>query len=99
MHGDNDPRMYVQVMALVRDRVNDGDYLPGTPIPPLAELAGDVGCNRRTAAKGLQLLHEEGLLVRYPGLGYYVAAGRQAPALVLAFHMAACSDDVSRRRE
>lgn len=33
---------------------------------------------RRTCAKALRVLAEEGLLIRYPGLGYFVAgrAGR-----------------------
>ena len=75
MREEDDPRLYVQLMFLVRGRVEGGDYRRGMPLPPLAELADEVGCNRRTAAKSLQLLEEEGLLVRYAGLGYYVSAG------------------------
>jgi DNA-binding GntR family transcriptional regulator len=44
----------------------------------LSTLSQEFEVNRRTAAKALVLLEDEGLLTRVPGLGYYV--NRQPPA-------------------
>ena len=46
---------------------------PGQPLPSITELAREHGHARVTCGKAYRLLEAEGLVTRYPGLGYYVA--------------------------
>jgi DNA-binding GntR family transcriptional regulator len=68
----------VRVLTRVRDQVEDGTLRPGQPTPTIEEFCRQFGCTRQTVSKALRLLAEEGLLIRYPGLGYYVSAGNRA---------------------
>lgn len=69
-----DPRIYIRVLFRVRDEIADGTLRPGEPTPTIAALCRQFGCARQTVAKALRLLADDGLLMRYPGLGYYVTA-------------------------
>jgi DNA-binding GntR family transcriptional regulator len=42
------------------------------PTPSITTLSQQYGHARQTCAKALRTLEDEGLLVRIPGLGYYV---------------------------
>jgi DNA-binding GntR family transcriptional regulator len=68
-----DPRRYRQLAQEVRGLITSGQLAPGQPAPSIPELTARHGCARQTAAKALRLLEDEGLLIRYPGFGYYVA--------------------------
>ena len=68
-----DPRAYIRLAAELRRAIADGTYPPGTPPPSITTLSQRYGHARQTCAKALRLLVDEGLLMRYPGLGYYVA--------------------------
>lgn len=68
-----DPRRYRQMAGEVRGLITSGQLAPGQPAPSIPELTARHGCARQTAAKALRLLEDEGLLIRYPGFGYYVA--------------------------
>jgi GntR family transcriptional regulator len=68
-----DPRAYIRLAAELRRAIADGTYPPGTPTPSITTLSQQYGHARQTCAKALRLLVDEGLLTRYPGLGYYVA--------------------------
>lgn len=70
---DDDPRVYMRILTLVRKQVTDGTLEPGARTPPIGAFCGQFGCARQTAGKAMRALAKEGLLVRYPGLGYYVA--------------------------
>lgn len=63
-----------RLAAMLRMQIEDGDLKPGSPIPSITELVRDGHAGtRQTGTKALQTLESEGLLIRYPGLGYYVA--------------------------
>jgi DNA-binding GntR family transcriptional regulator len=68
-----DPRRYRRIADEVRALITSGAIVSADPAPTIAELAGEHGCARQTAAKALRVLVDEGLLIRYPGFGYYVA--------------------------
>ena len=70
---ESDPRAYIRLAAVLRQAIADGRYPPGTPTPSITTLSQQYGHARQTCAKALRLLVDEGLLIRYPGLGYYVA--------------------------
>jgi GntR family histidine utilization transcriptional repressor len=73
--GSHDPRRYQQIAREVRDLITSGAIMAGQPAPTVTELSARYGTARQTAAKALQLLTDEGLLIRYPGFGYYVLPG------------------------
>jgi DNA-binding GntR family transcriptional regulator len=57
----------------LRRAIAEGKYPPGSPTPSITTLSQQYGHARQTCAKALRMLVDEGLLIRYPGLGYYVA--------------------------
>jgi GntR family transcriptional regulator len=69
----DDPRAYVRLAALLRGQIESGELAPGKPTPSITTLSQEHGIARQTAAKALRMLESEGLVIRYPGLGYYVA--------------------------
>ena len=68
-----DPRKYQQLARELRTAILDGTLPPGHPAPTITELTATYGWGRQTCARALRALEDEGLLNRYPGLGYYVA--------------------------
>jgi hypothetical protein len=79
---ESDPRAYVRLAALLRRQIAEGTLAPGMPTPSITTLSQEYGHARQTCAKALRVLEDEGLLVRIPGLGYYVkgTAGTETPA-------------------
>jgi GntR family transcriptional regulator len=69
---ESDPRAYIRLAADLRKAIADGTYPAGSPTPSITTLSQQSGHARQTCAKALRLLVDEGLLIRYPGLGYYV---------------------------
>lgn len=59
-------------------RLRDGSLEPGWRTS-IAELAPEFGVSRKTAAKALCALADEGLVKRRPGVGY-VVTGESAGA-------------------
>jgi DNA-binding GntR family transcriptional regulator len=70
---ESDPRAYIRLAAELRRDIAAGKLIPGKPTPSITTLTQQYGHARQTCAKALRLLVDEGLLIRYPGLGYYVA--------------------------
>ena len=63
----------MQLAGALRKAITAGTYPPGTATPSITTLSQQYGHARQTCAKALGVLVKEGLLIRYPGLGYYVA--------------------------
>jgi len=70
---ESDPRAYIRLAAELRRDIAGGKLAPGKPTPSITTLSQQYGHARQTCAKALRMLVDEGLLIRYPGLGYYVA--------------------------
>ena len=62
----------MQLAAVLRKAIMAGQYPAGTATPSITTLSQDYGHARQTCSKALGVLVKEGLLIRYPGLGYYV---------------------------
>jgi DNA-binding GntR family transcriptional regulator len=71
--GETDPRPYVRLAARLRKEILNSVLTPGHPVPSIITLSRELGHARPTCGKALQLLEQEKLLIRVPGLGYYVA--------------------------
>ncbi len=64
---------YIRIRELLRQRVLNGTYAPGTRIPSEPSLAREFGVSRGTVERAIRGLVEEGLLVREQGRGTFVA--------------------------
>jgi DNA-binding GntR family transcriptional regulator len=51
-----------------------GELEPGQPAPSITSLCQQWDVARETAAHAMRVLESDGLVRRYPGRGYYVAA-------------------------
>ena len=70
--GEADPRSYVRLAARLRNQILNGELAPGGAVPSITTFSHELGHARQTCGKAMQLLEQEGLLMRVPGLGYYV---------------------------
>ncbi len=63
---------YIQVYSAVRDWIYSGRYKPDSRLPTESELCELFGVSRITTRKAVDMLADEGLVVRYPGRGSFV---------------------------
>ncbi|GAB4514934.1 MAG: hypothetical protein OHK0046_17700 [Anaerolineae bacterium] len=66
--------LYYQVYASLRERINDGEFAPGTALPPERQLVEDYGVSRITIVKALDKLASDDLIERQHGRGTFVKA-------------------------
>jgi GntR family transcriptional regulator len=70
-----DPRsIYQQVADGIKELIARGELPEGTPLPPVRQLAADLGVNLNTIATAYRELQKEGLLVVKHGSGSVVAS-------------------------
>lgn len=67
--------IYLQIANLVEDNILKNILLEEEQAPSTNELARLYRINPATAAKGLNLLADEGILYKKRGLGMFVATG------------------------
>lgn len=68
--------IYLQLREVIRNKIEEGEYLPGTAIPSENELAETYQINRLTVRNAVDALVNEGLLKRVHGKGVYVLGAR-----------------------
>ena len=68
---------YRQIAAILRQRIESGEYSPGSRLPSINDLMGEYGVAHLTANKALRLLVTDGLAMLSAGRGYYVATRDQ----------------------
>lgn len=64
--------LYAQLAALIRTKIDKGEYKPGDRIPSEHELEQAYNVSRGTARKALDVLRLEGKIVTFPGRGSFV---------------------------
>lgn len=64
--------MYLQLREVIRNKIEDGEYPPGTAIPTEKELAETYGLNRLTVRSAIETLANEGILKKIQGKGMFV---------------------------
>ena len=67
--------IYLQIAAMLEDNIVRDLLLEEEQAPSTNELAKAFSINPATAAKGLNLLVEEGILYKRRGLGMFVSEG------------------------
>ncbi|MGF6917854.1 GntR family transcriptional regulator [Paraburkholderia sp. 40] len=65
---------YHRLASLLRHRIAKGDYPLGTQLPPITQLADDLGVAVITVRQAYELLSKEGLIRSQRGVGTHVAA-------------------------
>ena len=63
---------YVLVYAAVKDWISQGTYKPGAKLPTESELCEQFAVSRITTRKAIDLLVDEGLVIRQAGRGTFV---------------------------
>lgn len=67
--------LYMQIAAMLEDQILRGILPEEEQAPSTNELSRQLCINPATAAKGLNMLVEEGVLYKKRGLGMFVAQG------------------------
>lgn len=73
--------IYLQLREIVRNKIEEGEYLPGTAIPSENKLAETFGINRLTVRNAVEALVNEGILHRVQGKGVFVVGDKYEEAL------------------
>lgn len=65
---------YQRLASLLRHRIAKGEYAIGAQLPPITQLAGDLGVAVVSVRQAYELLSREGLIRSQRGVGTHVAA-------------------------
>jgi GntR family transcriptional regulator len=69
---DGPTPVYVQLAAILRGRIQAGEFAPGRALPSETTLMQEYGLARETVRKGVRVLRDEGLVQIVQGRGAYV---------------------------
>lgn len=75
----SDRAIYQQVADVLRSRIRNGTYGPGSKLPSETELLGEFPASRVTIRRGLAVLQQQGLTEARRGQGVFV---RQNPPVM-----------------
>jgi GntR family transcriptional regulator len=78
---DDGAPIFSQIAERLADDIAEGALAEGARVPSTNELAAFYRINPATAAKGLNVLIDEGLLEKHRGVGMFVAAGARESLL------------------
>jgi len=78
---DEGTPLFAQVAERLAADIADGGLAEGERVPSTNELAAFYRINPATAARGINVLADEGLLDKRRGIGMFVAAGARATLL------------------
>ena len=67
--------IYLQIARMLEDDILRGVFREEEQVPSTNELARAYNINPATAAKGINLLVDEGILYKKRGIGMFVSAG------------------------
>ena len=70
--------LYIQVAAIMRQRIERRQWQPGQKISTLVELEREFEVARVTVRQAVDILRQEGLLHCHQGRGTFVAESRRA---------------------
>jgi DNA-binding GntR family transcriptional regulator len=62
----------MQVAAALRGRIASGELADGARMPGTRAIKAEFEVSIETAQKSLRVLEAEGLIRKWPGIGYYV---------------------------
>jgi GntR family transcriptional regulator len=71
--------LYVQVAAVMRERIDSGQWVEGEKISTIEELEREFSVARVTIRQGIELLRKDGLLEARQGRGTFVSGRSKKP--------------------
>jgi len=77
MKFDETRPIYIQIMENIKSKIARGELKPGSKLPSVRELSGDMGVNPNTIARAYSELEREGVIVTRRGQGTYVTDDHQ----------------------
>ena len=78
---DDAAPIFTQIAERLADDIAEGVLAEGDRVPSTNELAAFYRINPATAAKGINVLTDEGLVEKRRGIGMFVAAGARTQLL------------------
>ncbi|NLO36794.1 MAG: GntR family transcriptional regulator [Clostridiaceae bacterium] len=78
---DADRSIYLQIAEQIEDQILQQGLREDEQVPSTNQLAALYRINPATAAKGIALLADEGILYKQRGIGMFVAAGARKQIL------------------
>ena len=79
---DDSRPIFVQIAERIENDIIAGELAEEAQVPSTNQFASFYQINPATAAKGVNLLVDQGILYKKRGLGMYVAPGARAKLLV-----------------
>jgi DNA-binding GntR family transcriptional regulator len=70
--------IYLQLVEILAERIERGEWPPNRPIPSELQLVQEFGIARGTARRAVAVLRERGLVFTVPQRGTYVAPSAAA---------------------
>lgn len=74
---DNRP-IYLQIVALIAERISTSQWKEEERIPSVRDLGMELGVNPNTCMRAYELLTREDVIVNRRGIGYFVCKGGRA---------------------
>ena len=87
MNENSSKPLYEQVGDLIRRRLVENIYRPGTALPSEIQLAGELGVSQGTVRKAINDLVAEHILFRRQGLGTFVSEHTEHRLLFVYFNL------------
>lgn len=81
---EGDTPVYEQIAALIRARIEAGEWQPRRRLPSVTHLEQEYGVARQTVMQALGLLRDRGLIYTVKNRGSFVRAGADTVTLVVA---------------
>ncbi|UQZ85035.1 HTH-type transcriptional repressor YtrA [Paenibacillus konkukensis] len=78
---DNTRPIFMQIAEKIEDDIVEGRLPEESQVPSTNQFAAFYQINPATAAKGVNLLVDQGILYKKRGIGMFVAAGARAELL------------------
>lgn len=75
INADAPEPVYEQLVRQIQDGVTSGALAPGTPLPPVRQLAYDLVLNRNTVARAYKQLEDQGVIQTAGRKGTFVRQG------------------------
>ncbi|MFK4996827.1 GntR family transcriptional regulator [Bacillus sp. N9] len=78
---DDGRPIFIQIAERIEDDIIEGTLLEESQVPSTNQFAAFYKINPATAAKGVNLLVDEGILYKKRGIGMFVAEGARAKVM------------------
>lgn len=74
---NSDKSIYLQIAEVIENEILIGNIIEGEQVPSTNQFAQILKINPATAAKGINMLVDEGILFKKRGIGMFVNEGAQ----------------------